>query len=178
MNPIEITKLQRNTLDTDNLIAYAWRTRKYFSDAQVAIDIGCGIGYQTEQIAKLNPNCQITMLDKTGIEDRINFSEKGYAHNDLNLTREYIQDYNCLVYDIDAYAWDTQADVVYSTLSWGWHYPVDLYIDKVLAINPKYIIFDCRDKNPPVITNYNKCDSFRINRKENTIVYQRLERND
>jgi len=178
MNPIEITKLQRNSLDTDNLIAYAWRTRKYFSSARLAIDIGCGIGYQTEQISKLNPNCQIIMLDKTGIEDRVNFSNTGYAHNDLNLTREYMREYNCKVYSVDNYAWDIQVDVVYSTLSWGWHYPVDLYLDKVLVCKPEYIIFDCREKKPPVIPNYTMCDSFRINKKENTIVYQRLEQND
>lgn len=178
MNAIQITKLQRNTLDTENLIAYAWRTRKYFSNARLAIDIGCGIGYQTQQIAELNPNCHIIMLDKTGIEESVNFSKTGYAHNDLNLTREYMREYNCKVYNVETYDWDTQVDVVYSTLSWGWHYPIELYLDKVLELDPEYIIFDCRDKKPPKINNYISCDSFRINKKEITIVYKRVEQND
>jgi hypothetical protein len=42
---------QRAVFDEDNLKAYAIRVRKYFKNAMYAIDIGCGIGYQTRAIA-------------------------------------------------------------------------------------------------------------------------------
>lgn len=168
-----LTNLQRNILDEDNLIAYAYRTRKYFTECKHAIDIGCGIGYQFEQIAKLNPLVHFDLLDKTGLETPESYTPTGYAHNNLELTREYTQSYNCTVHDVKYYAWQTPANVVYSTLSWGWHYPVDLYLDKVLLTGPKYIIFDNRLSQDPVIPGYNICDSFRIHRKELTLVFEK-----
>lgn len=171
-----ITQRQRTVFDQDNMTAYAWRVRKYFIDCAVAIDIGCGIGYQTAKLSALLPNTHFVMLDKDGDEQSVHYSEHGYAHNKLELTKQYAQKHiNGSVYDVDEYNWSHSAQVVYSTLSWGWHYPVEVYLDKVLQIAPRYIILDTRNKTN--IENYQIVDSFRINRKENTVVFESLSCN-
>ena len=163
---------QRHIFDNDNLIAYAYRTRKYFINCKHAIDIGCGIGYQFKQIAQLNSQCYFDLLDKTGDEPSTGYTSNGYAHNDLSLTQKFTKGLNCTVYNVDDYAWDMPVDIVYSTLSWGWHYPLELYLDSVLSIKPKYIIFDNRLQKTMNIKKYKIVDSFRINRKELTQVYE------
>lgn len=174
MNELEyITQRQRTVFDDDNMIAYAWRVRKYFEDCNVAIDIGCGIGYQTARLSEMLPNVHFVMLDKTGDEQSVNYSDNGYAHNNLELTRQYADNHvRGSVHDIDTYDWSHSAEVVYSTLSWGWHYPVELYLDRVVKLKPRYIIFDTR--STVSIENYQQIDSFRINRKENTVVFESL----
>jgi hypothetical protein len=178
MNELEyITQLQRTIFDLDNMIAYAWRVRKYFTNCTVAIDIGCGIGYQTAEISKLLPNTHFIMLDKDGVQDSINYSKTGYAHNNLELTKQYTKNHvNGKVYNIEKYNWNHAAQVVYSTLSWGWHYPIDVYLNRVLEIKPDYIILDTRNKVN--IENYQIVDSFRINRKESTVVFGRKQLNE
>ena len=165
---------QRSNFDEDNLIAYAYRTRKYFVDCTTAIDIGCGIGYQTAKLSRLLPALKFIMLDKDGDEEPVNFSKTGYVHNDLSLTKQFAKlNINGVVYNIDDYKWNDPAEIVYSTLSWGWHYPIDTYIGQVLMLKPQYIIFDSRKEHKITIPNYKIIDSFRINRKENTLVYSR-----
>lgn len=177
MNSLQhITQRQRSVFDQDNMTAYAWRVRKYFVDCDVAIDIGCGVGYQTAALSDLLPNTHFVMLDKTGDDPSTNYSEFGYAHNNLALTQQYAQKHiNGSVHDVDLYDWSHAAQVVYSTLSWGWHYPVELYLERVIELNPAYIIFDTRQKIS--INNYQKIDSFRINRKEDTVVFKSLSCN-
>ena len=165
-----LTSMQRNTFNEDCLIAWAYRTRRYFQDCNTALDIGCGIGYQTAEVSRLHPGMHIHCLDKTGIESSIQYSNNGYKHNDLDLTVEHLQNYNCSVYDVDEYTWADSIDIVYSTLSWGWHYPISLYLKRVLALSPKYIILDQREKRQ-TIPGYLLVDDFRINRKETTKVY-------
>jgi len=170
----QLTQRQRTVFDQDNMTAYAWRVRKYFVNCNTAIDIGCGIGYQTAELSKLLPNVHFIMLDKSGNEDPVSYSELGYVHNNLVLTKQYAKKHvNGSVYDVNEYNWSSSAQVVYSTLSWGWHYPIELYLDQVLEIAPRYIIIDAR-KNID-IQNYQPIDSFRINRKENTYVFERLQ---
>ena len=172
----EIKKLQRATYDEDNMCAYAWRVRKYFINAKTAIDLGCGIGYQTLQLSKLVPDVHFDMLDKTGVEMPNQYTDTGYLHNNLDMTLDYVLDnnINASVWDVDEFTWSTPVDVVISTLSWGWHYPVELYVKNVLEVKPKYIIFDNRLKKVPYIPNYCVVDQFTINRKERTLVYESL----
>lgn len=172
----KITDLQRATYDEDNMCAYAWRVRKYFANASTAIDLGCGIGYQTLQISKLLPDVHFDMLDKTGVETPNQYSDTGYLHNNLDMTLDYVLNHNinASVWDVDEYTWDTPVDVVISTLSWGWHYPIELYINQVLSVTPEYIIFDNRLPKPPKIKNYTLVDRFTLNRKEVSLVYQSL----
>lgn len=176
MDKNQITNLQRSIFDLDNMCAYAWRVRKYFVNASTAIDLGCGIGYQTHQIAKLVPEVHFDMLDKTGVEKPNQYTDTGYLHNNLEMTLDYVlkNSINASVWDVDEYQWNKPVDVVLSTLSWGWHYPIELYIARVLFVKPTYIIFDNRLKQAPEIENYTIVDGFTMNRKEKTLVYKSI----
>ena len=165
-----LTSMQRNIFNEDCLVAWAYRTRRYFQDCKSALDIGCGIGYQTAEICRLHPNMHVYCIDKTGIDKQVSYSQTGYSHNDLAFTQDYLKNYNCSVYDSDDYTWDLPIDVVYSTLSWGWHYPIALYLKQVLQLKPRYIIIDQRQQNE-TIPGYRCIDQFQINRKELTRVY-------
>ena len=166
----EILNLQRNIFDIDNMTAYAWRVKKYFArPTYSALDIGCGLGFHTEQIAKLCNHVHFTMIDVDGVDQPVNFSPAGYAHNSIQEAKARCN-FNCEVMLVDDYAWQNSIDVVISTLSWGWHYPLSLYMDRVLQLQPVYIIVDQRDIRD-TIPGYDKIDSFTINRKETTIVY-------
>lgn len=174
----EILDLQRNTYDLDNMIAYAWRINKYIRPGATVMDIGCGLGHQTYQIYQLKPQCCYIMLDIHGVEleNKDSFSSLGYAHNDLQLTKQFVKSHMSkyiLVDDIRYYAWDQNIDVAISTLSWGWHYPLELYLDKVLKHKPGYIIFDSRTTQEE-IPGYECMDTFKMNRKENTMVFKCL----
>ena len=177
MNELEhITQRQRTVFDEDNMTAYAWRVRKYFVDCNVALDIGCGIGYQTAKLSELLPAVHFIMLDKTGDDESVNYSDSGYAHNNLELTKQYAEKHiRGSVYDVDLYDWSHTPGVVYSTLSWGWHYPIEVYLDRVIELQPTYIIFDTRKS--VTVDGYQQIDSFRINRKEETVVFESLLRN-
>ena len=177
MNTLDyITQRQRTVFDEDNMTAYAWRVRKYFVNCSIAIDIGCGIGYQTAKLSNILPDVYFVMLDKNGDEKSVNYSDTGYAHNNLELTKQYAGcNVNGSVHNVDLYDWSHRPDVVYSTLSWGWHYPIEVYLDRVLDLHPNYIIFDTRGS--VTINNYRQIDSFRINRKEETVVFKSLLRN-
>ena len=166
----EILNLQRNIFDIDNMTAYAWRVKKYFArPTYSALDIGCGLGFQTEQIAKLCNHVHFTMIDVDGVDQPVNFSPAGYAHNSIQEAKARCN-FNCEVMLVDDYAWQNSIDVVISTLSWGWHYPISVYLQRVLALSPKYIILDQRHKKQ-TIPGYLLVDDFRINRKETTKVY-------
>lgn len=161
---------QRNTFDVDNIRAYALRVRKYLRDGDHIVDIGCGFGFVDVALAEL-VKARFTLLDKTGDEQRQTFSPRGYAHNDLDITRQVTATIGAEVMDIAKYGWEGPADVVLSTLSWGWHYPLSLYRDRVMAMKPRAIIVDLREAQ--VIPGYRAIDAFTINRKETTMVFRR-----
>ena len=174
----EILYLQRNNYDTDNMISYAWRINKYISPGDRVLDIGCGLGHQTYHIYQLKPQCMYILLDldKVDLTNKKNYSSQGYPHNSLDLTKQFVHtkmNSSVIVQDVSLYEWNIKVDVVISTLSWGWHYPIDTYLDKVLVNNPKHIIFDTRIKSV-TIPGYKCVDKFSINRKETTVVFKRL----
>lgn len=170
MNQSELLAKQRTTLDLDNIRSYAYRVRKYFKPGDHVIDLGCGFGLVDLVLNALMPGLRFTMLDLTGNDPHRKMSAGGYAHNDLETTRQVAKDLNALVVDVNEYRWNDPADIVMSTLSWGWHYPIKLYIDQVLSVKPRTIITDLRKKQE--IGGYEIVDRFTINRKEKTHVFE------
>lgn len=165
-----LLKKQRTTFDQDNIDAYALRIRKYLRDGDHILDIGCGFGFVDLAIAK-HVDATFTLVDKTGDEKPVSFSPRGYAHNDLEMTRRNVRSLDATVQDARSFSVTRPVDVVISTLSWGWHYPIGVYRDKVLALKPRVIILDLR--MPDGFAEYAPIDQFTINRKENTVVFRR-----
>jgi SAM-dependent methyltransferase len=167
-------KRQRATIDLDNVRAYALRIRKQLRDGDHILDIGCGVGVVDVAIAEV-VRARFTLIDRTGMDkSRPSWSANGYPANDLAITRQVVADngIDAEVVDIAAYDWRGPVDVVISTLSWGWHYPVGLYRERVLRLGPRVIILDCRDLKA-TFDGYERVDKFTMNRKERTLVFRR-----
>jgi SAM-dependent methyltransferase len=121
------------------------------------LDIGCGIAALNIFLDKFVSPEKIFLLDKTYTERNVwySFKEKGAFYNSLELARETLSlngvapskiklisapDDGLIPLD------DNSIDVIVSTISWGFHYPIKLYIDSVykLLSNDGTLILDIR----------------------------------
>tara|TARA_B110000967_G_C18853767_1_gene546009 strand:+ start:604 stop:1317 length:714 start_codon:yes stop_codon:yes gene_type:complete len=109
------------------------------------LDIGCGIAGLDIFLDKLLSPSKIFLLDKTKTEDKIwyNFLSKGAFYNSLELAKEtlvlngvssskinLIEASGNSDINLDA----NSIDLIISTISWGFHYPINLYIKSVFNI--------------------------------------------
>ena len=122
------------------------------------LDIGSGIAgldiYLWQLLKKNNP--QIYLLDKTRSEKKIwySFSVKGAFYNSLLLAKKNLilngipsNKINLIEAPANGVIKNLKnIDLIISTISWGYHYPVDLYIDSVFSIMSKNgtLILDVR----------------------------------
>lgn len=151
-----------------------WTSRviRWFPLHSRVLDIGCGIGIVARSLSHAcDGKLSLTLLDKTGDDPHVPVSPEGYRHNDLDITRRWVEDLNATVHDVDEWDWSQRQDIVMSTLSWGFHYPVELYLDRVMALDPRLIIVDVREvvELPGLII----LDKFHIWGKATTVVYGR-----
>lgn len=124
-------------------------------NCESVIDIGCGIGGIDVLINKARNNCKFHMVDRDGMEDEIyyGFRHAGAKYNLLSLTMDFmadngVQSKNVKLYNVDAEEFPTNmtATVIMSLLSWGFHYPVSTYIDRVFSLmdDDSCLIIDIR----------------------------------
>ena len=113
-------------------------------DASAILDVGCGIGGIDILLFhhyKDDPNLHLYLLDKSQMTDQVTygFKDRGEFYNSLDLTREIlilngVADRSIRILEarddggIDI---DEGLDLVISLISWGFHYPVGLYLDRV-----------------------------------------------
>lgn len=161
---------QRNGTHHDNILAWVVRVRRYFLDGDTVLDIGCGLG-QVDLVLTSQVDVRMIMIDRTGDEPHVRYSQFGYAHNDLDETRRRVGHLG-EVHDVDEYRWLDRPRVVMSTLSWGFHYPIELYWTKVMRMEPHHIIVDLR-KPVDTLDGYDKVDEFKIYGKAITHVFRR-----
>jgi SAM-dependent methyltransferase len=107
------------------------------------IDIGCGIGFALLALLKIyGPRHRFVAVDRDAESQELvyGFSENPAAYNSLGMTREIlttagIADDLIETVDMDREAFpDGSADIVTSTLAWGFHFPVETYLDEVAAV--------------------------------------------
>lgn len=107
------------------------------------IDIGCGTGFALLALLKIyGPQHRFVAVDRDAESEDViyGFSNTPSAYNSLRLTREIlasrgIPNRQIEVVDIDQGAFPRgSADVVASTLAWGFHFPVDTYLNEVAAV--------------------------------------------
>jgi ribosomal protein RSM22 (predicted rRNA methylase) len=110
------------------------------------LDIGAGIGFAVAALNGTLPGVpNYTLLDydlKTHTNVLYNFTREGLsAYNNFEATRVFLDLWGvplsrCRLVEASthrAHAFDRVYDLVISILSWGWHYPIDTYLDQVLA---------------------------------------------
>ena len=111
----------------------------------VIIDIGSGNSLIDLALSKhLGPGPEFILIDGDGDGDNINssiHSREFLTYNSWQMVNDAIQlsglDSSAFsMHGID-YVFDKPADLIISTNSWGLHYPIDVYLDKVVrALKP------------------------------------------
>lgn len=108
------------------------------------IDIGCGIGTSLVALWRhFGKTAKYVALDKTETAKQVyyGFEKDAAAYNDLALTTKFlvsagIPASRLSTIDVNHKPFPRELgpfDVVISTISWGFHYPVATYLDDVLA---------------------------------------------
>lgn len=128
-------------------------------DAKEILDIGCGIAgidvFLYGHYQRTKP--RLSLLDKNGISDQIyyGFRDSGACYNSLAAAEEFlvangIPAAAIQTFDIDRDGFPTSEkfDLVVSLISWGFHYPVEVYLDQVAAqlSDGGVLILDVRKK--------------------------------
>lgn len=111
------------------------------------LDIGCGVGGIDLFLFRhyhQNPSLQLYLLDKTLINKRVfyNYRSKGAFYNSLPATKNVLnmngipaENIHLLEATEDNRIDIAQkVDVVISLISWGFHYPVQTYLDRVYEL--------------------------------------------
>jgi SAM-dependent methyltransferase len=110
--------------------------------AKSILDIGCGIAALDIFLDKLTSPENIFLLDKTQIEDGVwySFYDKGAFYNSLEIAKQtlILNGVNASTVKLISAPNDgviplepDSIDVIVSTISWGFHYPIKLYIESV-----------------------------------------------
>lgn len=122
------------------------------------IDIGCGIGGINVIINKNFPGCNFHLVDRNGKDDNVyyGYKEEASKYNNLSLTRTFliengIKDEHIFTYDIEKNEWIDETnkfDLIMSILSWGFHYPISTYINKIIKLmnENSILVLDIRIK--------------------------------
>lgn len=116
--------------------------------ASAILDIGCGLGAVNVPIHNHyhnDPNLRFYLLDKTAVAPSISYGyreSRNEFYNSLDLARTIlsrngIPDRNIFTLDADEnHTIDVpeQVDLVFSLISWGFHYPMSTYLERVHQI--------------------------------------------
>jgi ubiquinone/menaquinone biosynthesis C-methylase UbiE len=108
------------------------------------VDIGSGIGVQNILLREKFPDSYIQMIDKTREENEIwyGFKEKGAFYNSMTAAERLMKANDCaknmnfqeVTPNNQICMKDNSVDLVTSFISWGFHYPVETYLDEVIRV--------------------------------------------
>jgi hypothetical protein len=111
-------------------------------NAKTILDIGSGVAGIDVLISKHYKNkISIFLIDKTQVDDKIyyKFNKKGAFYNSLNVSKMILNINGVPLNKIylqeatkkNEINFRKKFDIVISLISWGFHYPVSTYLDKV-----------------------------------------------
>lgn len=110
------------------------------------LDIGCGVaGIDVLLYRHFHPNAPaIYLLDKTETESRVfyGFKSAGAFYNSLNVAHTLLRTNGvpeALIHCVEATPANTididvRFDLIFSLISWGFHYPVSVYLGRVYEL--------------------------------------------
>lgn len=110
---------------------------------EVAVDIGCGIGVQDIFLMNKLPKVDVLLIDKTYTEKKIwyGYKKEGAFYNSFEETTNMMIDngYEKRISFQEALNGIIQlpnnsVDLITSFISWGFHYPVETYLDEALRV--------------------------------------------
>ncbi len=139
---------------------------------QNIIDIGCGLaGVDIYLYHHYSRAVGLTLLDrsKTDAKVRYNFRNNGAFYNSLSIAKENLLAYGVSEADIICIEANrdfsinvnTNFELIISLLSWGFHYPVDAYLNQVtkLMAQDARVIIDVRKNTDGIETLKSAFDS-------------------
>ena len=107
------------------------------------VDIGCGIGFSLLGLSRIyGREHNFVGVDRGAASSKVayGFSTTPSAYNSLRLTRDVLMGaglssdrIECVDIDVEPFP-QGRADIVTSTYAWGFHFPVDVYLDQVEAL--------------------------------------------
>lgn len=121
------------------------------------LDIGCGIAGVDCVLNAHYKNPSFYLLDKSTVDNKIHygFQKTGAFYNSLQVAREILEingvnsnQINTIeVDDVLTVVFPQDMNLVISLMSWGFHYPVDVYLDNVTKIlsDKGVLVIDVRD---------------------------------
>lgn len=142
---------------------------------KTVLDIGCGLGiYDLAIHDYFKDDIKFYCLDKTTTESEekkvyYGYRQKASFYNNLDYTKEFLtingipdENIHCLSVDSDLTVTNqmllnqlSNIDLVISIISWGFHYPLNVYLDTVYQILAKdgLLCFNCRnlEENLPLL---------------------------
>ena len=130
-------------------------------------DIGCGLGGIDVFLSKHFNNSKIFMTDYNRSDKKIffGFNPGGYcAYNSFDMTKQLLDANGITDYHFDILDGvrnpPVYADIIISTLSCGFHYPVSMYRDEIInrSLKGTVLILDMRhgeDQRPELSDHFN-----------------------
>jgi SAM-dependent methyltransferase len=112
--------------------------------AKSLLDIGCGIGGIDAVLYRHYSDCEpvLSLLDKDGVSGSLyyGYRQTGAFYNSLAIAEEFlaanaVPRSNIVTYDVneDGFPNDETFDVILSLISWGFHYPIETYLNEAHA---------------------------------------------
>jgi SAM-dependent methyltransferase len=145
---IKYIKLQRTNIwinarkKFEKDIKFDFDTIKDFLPKKVKniLDIGCGLGMIDLLLYKYYGAVNLFLIDKTELNYKdlhYGYDEKGRFYNDNNINFEFLKSNGVKVNNIyfheanNTIPFRVKFDLIISTLAWGFHFPVRVYLDEV-----------------------------------------------
>jgi len=161
-------------------------------NAESILDIGCGVAGLDAILYRfyIHQGSQLDMflVDKTGMSEKIHYfySEKAAIYNSLDVAKHLLEENgveSSHIVTIDADQFNSKemasVDLVISTLAWGFHFPVSVYISKVYELMKEggVLILDVREGSDGLNTLKEYFENYEIIKKGHRFLRIKLVKN-